>query len=212
MNLFDEIKEEAKKYFSEAKGSHDWEHTERVLMLCLHIGEREGANMEVLELAAILHDIARAEEDKQNGRICHAEKGAELAKELLNKYELKVDLIDEVAHCIEAHRYRNEKIPATIEAKILFDADKLDAIGATGIGRAFLFAGEIGAKLHNHEIDIEQTKAYTKEDTAYREFMVKLKYLKDKMLTKEGKRLAQERHSFMTEFFERLNREVDGDA
>ena len=86
----------------------------------------------------------------------------------------------------------------------------MDAIGAIGIGRAFLFAGEMGAKFHEKDVDIEKTKEYSKEDTAYREFIVKLRKIKDRMFTKEGKRIAKERHKFMVNFFDRLNKEVDG--
>ena len=96
----------------------------------------------------------------------------------------------------------------------LFDADKLDSIGAIGIGRAFLFAGEIGSKVHNDKKTIEnikETKAYSKEDTAYREYILKLVNIKDLLFTNEGKRIAKERHDFMVEFFNRLNREVDGE-
>lgn len=206
--MFDEIKEEVKKAFDDSKGSHDWEHTERVYNLCMHIGKKEDADMEILRLAAILHDIGRAHQDKSEGKICHAKKGAEIARDLLKKYDY--DKIDEVVHCVECHRFRNEKIPESKEAKIVFDADKLDCIGAVGIGRAFLFSGEIGAKLHNKDADMEKTEAYTKEDTAYREFIVKLRKVKDRMLTEEGKRLAKERHDFMVDFFDRMNKEVEG--
>jgi len=204
------IKEEVKLFFDTAKGSHDWEHTERVYKLCVKMGKKSNADMAVLRLAAILHDIGREDQDKSNGKICHAERGAFLAKPLLKKYGVKKDKIDEIVHCIETHRFRNNKIPQTKEAKILFDADKLDSIGATGVGRAFLFAGEIGAKLHNKGIDIKKTKPYTKEDTAYREFAVKLNKVKERMLTKEGRRIAEARHKFMVKFFDRLNKEVEG--
>ena len=211
-NLIEKIRIEAKGIFSTAKGSHDWEHTQRVLNLCMHIGKKENANMEILQLAAILHDIGRGLQDKSNGKICHAEKGAILAKGLLKRYNVDEGKINEIIHCIESHRFRNNKAPETREAKILYDADKLDAIGATGIGRAFLFAGEVGAKLHNdRDVNIEKTKPYTKEDTAYREFMVKLKKVKDTILTNEGKRIARERHDFMIKFFDRLNKEVEGE-
>jgi len=96
------------------------------------------------------------------------------------------------------------------EAKILFDVDKLDAIGAVGIGRAFLFAGEIGAKLHDKNVDIKKTKEYTKDDSAYREYLVKLRKIKNRMFTKEGKKIAREKHGFMVNFFNRLNKEIDG--
>ena len=211
MNLIEQIKEEVKSFFSDARGSHDWEHTERVYNICMHIGEKENADIEILKLAAILHDIGREEQDKLNGKVCHAEKGAILARELLEKYNLEKEKIDEIVHCIECHRFRGNKIPQTEEAKILFDADKLDAIGATGIGRAFLFAGEIGARLHNKDTDIEKTAPYSKEDTAHREFIVKLNKIRDRMLTQEGNRIAKERHDFMVDFFDRLNREIEGE-
>lgn len=204
------IKNEAKKFFRYSKGSHGWDHTERVYSLCLHIGKKEKADLFVIQCSALLHDIGRQHEDSSLGKTCHAEKGAIIARKILKKYKFNKETTDAIIHCIETHRFRGIKIPISKEAKILFDADKLDSIGAAGIGRAFLFAGEVGAKLHNKNIDIKKTKPYTSEDTAYREFLVKLCKIKDKMLTKEGKRMAKERHSFMLNFFNRLNKETDG--
>ena len=137
-------------------------------------------------------------------------KSAQLARELLSEFEIEKEKINKIIHCIETHRFRGNKAPKSKEAKILFDADKLDSIGAVGIGRAFLFAGEIGAKLHNKNVDINKTKSYTKEDTAYREYMVKLRKVKGRMFTDESKRIAEERHNFMVKFFDRLNKEIDG--
>ncbi len=94
----------------------------------------------------------------------------------------------------------------------VFDADKLDSIGAIGIGRAFLFAGQVGAKLHNTETDITTSSPYTVEDTAYREFMVKLCRVKERMITPLGRQLAEERHDFMSVFFARLEIEINGGA
>ena len=152
----------------------------------------------------------REQQDRTNGRICHAEQGASLARELLSQYSLDEETIGNIIHCIESHRYRGGTVPHTKEAQVLYDADKLDSIGAIGIGRAFLFAGEVGAYVHNSSAEIALTQPYTKEDTAYREFYVKLRYVKDTMLTDEGKRLARERHCFMEEFFSRLDKEVEG--
>lgn len=209
-NYLRNITSRAQKFFAGAKGSHDWDHTQRVYNLCLRIGKTEKADTEILEIAALLHDIGRGHQDECKGAVCHAEKGAELARKLLSEAGMQKEKIDRIIHCIEAHRFRGKKIPETIEAKILFDADKLDSIGAVGIGRDFLFAGEIGAKLHNKNVDIKKTKPYTKEDTAYREYLVKLRKVKDRMLTKVGKRLARGRHKFMVEFFDRMNKEMDG--
>lgn len=208
--MIDKIREEAKSFLENTDGSHDWGHTERVYKLCMHIAEREQVDLNILKLAAILHDIGRPHQDKLKGSVCHAEKGAILSKDILEKYNLDPKEIDQIVHCIECHRFRGHKVPQSKEAKILFDADKLDAIGAVGIGRAFIFAGVNGAKLHNKEVDIEKTEEYTEEDTAFREFMVKLRKVKDRMLTEEGKKLAEERHNFMIKFFNRLNEEVDG--
>jgi len=210
MNTFVKVKQEARNILNDSRGSHDWEHTLRVYRLAEHIGKVEQGNLEIVLLAALLHDIGRHHQDISNGKVCHAKKGAEMAREILTKENLPEEKIEQIYHCISSHRFRDNNKPRTLEAKVVFDADKLDAIGAVGVGRAFLFAGEVGAKLHNPDVDIANTEAYTKEDTAYREFMVKLRKIKTRMLTSEGRRLARERHRFMIDFFERLNQEVDG--
>jgi len=176
----------------------------------LRIGKKERGNLEILRLAALLHDIGRAAEDRSNGKICHSQAGASMAGKILIAHGVAKETMEGVIHCIRTHRFRKQDVPISKEAKILFDADKLDSIGAVGIGRAFLFAGEVGARLHNKDINLRKTKPYTKEDTAYREYLIKLRKIKDRIFTKEGKRIAVERHRFMVEFFERLNRETDG--
>jgi uncharacterized protein len=193
-------------------GCHGPDHAGRVYRTALYIGRLMGARLDVLGAAALLHDIGRPYEKENQGKVCHAEKGAELAREILQDFPFEAEIIEDIVHCIETHRYRGEKIPSSLEAKILYDADKLDCIGAIGIGRAFLFAGQVGAKLHNSEVDLASTQSYSTEDTAYREFKVKLSKVKDRLLTPEGRRLAQERHAFMEIFFERLEREVNGAA
>lgn len=204
------IKLRAEKMFSATRGSHDWEHTQRVLQLCRRIGMDEGVDMEVLLAAACLHDIGRACQDTTNGKICHAEKGRELACPIIEPLPITKERKENILHCIHAHRFRNPPAPATPEAKVLFDADKLDAIGAVGVARAFLFAGEVGARLHNPDVDLQKTRPYTREDTGFREFKVKLSRIKDGMLTREGTRIAGRRHAFMQAFFDRLQAEYRG--
>jgi uncharacterized protein len=208
--LVSRIKGEAGAFFRNARGSHDWDHTERVYRLCLRIGRKEKADLSVLELAALLHDVGRGEEDRSNGKICHGRTGAALARGILERHGLDRASVRAVVHCIRTHRFRKRAVPRTLEARILFDADKLDSIGAVGVGRAFLFAGEVGARLHDKAIDVRKTRPYTREDTAYREYLVKLGRVKDRMTTREGKRIAAERHRFMAAFFDRLNKETDG--
>ena len=206
----DEIKAFAVQCFSGARGSHDWDHTERVYNLCMHIGGGEGVDLKVLEIAAYLHDAGRTYQDESKGEVCHAEKGAEIAREILAELPVSDEQKTNIIHCIRSHRFRGNHRPKTPEAKVLFDADKLDAIGAVGIARAFLFAGEVGAKLHNPHVEPEDTEPYTAEDTGYREYKLKLSKIKDCMLTAEGRRMAKERHAFMEMFFQRFGAEYDG--
>ncbi|MDW7759956.1 MAG: HD domain-containing protein [Acidobacteriota bacterium] len=204
------IHEEARRFFRKARGSHGWDHTERVVNLCLRIGKKEGADLEVLALAAVLHDIGRGEEDRSNGAVCHSQSGIMLARGILKRHGVPERTAARVLHCIGTHRFRKKAGRRSLEAKVLFDADKLDSIGATGIGRAFLFAGEIGARLHDANVDPDRTKPYTADDTAYREYLVKLKTIRDRIFTREGRRIAESRHRFMVRFFDRLNRETQG--
>ncbi|MGD9032712.1 MAG: HD domain-containing protein [Desulfobacteraceae bacterium] len=207
----EDIRALAKKCFSNSLGSHDWEHSRRVYNLCMHIGQVEGADVEVLEIAAYLHDVGRSHQDESKGTVCHAEKGAEMATKLLDKYPISPEQKANVLHCIRSHRFRGDCRPETLEAKVLFDSDKLDSIGAIGIARAFQFAGEVGAKFHNPRVSPEETRPYTKEDTGYREFKLKLSKIKDRMLTAEGRFMAEERHAFMEKYFERFFQEYAGE-
>ncbi|MBU0480662.1 MAG: HD domain-containing protein [Proteobacteria bacterium] len=191
-------------------GCHGIDHSERVHATSLAIGREMGAKLEVLSAAALLHDIGRRDEHASKGKICHAVRGAELAAGLLAANAFHPGEISEICHCIATHRFRDNTPPLSLEARILFDADKLDSIGAIGIGRAFLFAGQVGARLHNTEADVTETSPYTVEDTAYREFMVKLIRIRERMLTPPGRKMADERHDFMVEFFARLEMEING--
>jgi uncharacterized protein len=208
--LLDKVRHAARSFFEKARGSHDWDHTLRVHALCLRIGPKEGSDMLVLEAAAYLHDIGRASQDAANGSLCHAVQGARRARTILDPLPMDGDRKANIVHCVRAHRFRDEHAPATVEARVLFDADKLDAIGAVGIARAYLFAGELGACLHNPHLAPEQAQPYSRDDTGYREYVVKLSKIKDRIITAEGKRLAGERHAFMTDFFERFLKEYAG--
>lgn len=207
--MIKELKKEAKKLMGEG-GCHDWDHVMRVFNLAINIGKKEDVNIEILELATILHDIARPEESKTKGKICHAKLGAKMAKDILKKYNYSEEIINAVEHCILAHRNKEKVEAKTKEAKVLFDADKIDSLGAIGLGRAFIFAGEHGAKVHNTSINIEDTCSYTVEDTAYREYWHYSKKMKDKLYTKEGKKIAKKRILFMKNFFKKLDNECAG--
>ena len=158
--------------------------------------------------AARRHPARRGQD---GGEHCHAELGAELAEEILREEGSDEKTLGEVIHCVATHRFRGDNPPESVEAKVLFDADKLDSLGAVGIGRAFQFAGEVGAMLHDPDVDPEKTEPYGPDDTAYREYLVKLRHIRERMLTKTGREMAESRSEFMKEFFERLNRETLGD-
>ncbi len=191
-------------------GAHGPDHSERVMRITMVMGRQMDARLDILAPAALLHDIGRKEESQSRGKICHAQRGAELATPLLRGLDYKENDIQTICHCIRTHRFRDMHQPESLEAKILFDADKLDSIGAIGIGRAFLFAGQIGARLHNPEQDPFSTSPYSLEDTAYREFRVKMSRVRHQMLTSVGLQLAEQRHAFMETFFDQLTRETHG--
>ncbi|MEF3245646.1 MAG: HD domain-containing protein [Caldisericaceae bacterium] len=194
--------------------SHDFEHTMRVMNMALRIAkDYPEADVKVIEFASILHDIARVKEDtdKEN-KIDHAILGAEMSREILKGFGYDDLFINEVAHAIETHRYRSERRPQTLEAKIVSDADKLDAIGAIGIARAFAIAGEYREPLY---IDVDEenlgvAKRITnfKEHAPNIEYFVKLRRIKELLYTESAKKLAKSRLEFMEVFFDRLKKEI----
>lgn len=208
--MLDALRRISEQYCLEEGGSHGPDHTERVFQLAMAIGRKMDARLDIIAPASLLHDIGRNQESRSRGTICHAEQGAKMAEPLLRDQGCSATDRAAICHCIRAHRFRGNTSPETLEAEIIFDADKLDSIGAVGIGRAFLFAGQIGARLHNAEIDPAETDSYSTEDTAYREFQVKMSKVRDQMLTPIGRQLAQRRHEFMETFFAELNREIYG--
>ena len=190
-------------------GCHDFDHTLRVLhnaeLLLRHYPD---ANGEIVRLAALLHDVGRVGESKEQGAPCHAETGAVKAVQMLLAHGYDMPTAMQVGDAVRTHRYRGDAPPETLEGQILFDADKLDSLGAVGVGRAFLVAGMLGARVHNTRETALGSPAYGREDTAYREYLVKLRHIPEKMFTAAGRELARERLKFMDEFFARLNMEV----
>lgn len=206
------VTQEARRRMRDARESHGWDHVLRVRTLALRIAGEEGAREDVVEAAALLHDVGRRAEEESGGRLCHAASGARESERVLEEVGAGEELVDAVSHCVAAHRFRGAQRPESLEARVLFDADKLDAIGAVGLGRAFLFAGEVGARLHNPEADPQRRPERGREDSALREFLVKLRHVKDGLHTGAGRRIAAGRHAFMEAFFERLEAEVRGEA
>lgn len=170
-------------------GSHGMDHTDRVTRMCRVIGEAEHADMDILIPAAILHDIARPRE-KEKG-LPHEIEGARMAEEFLAGIGYDRSRIPAIASAIRTHRFSTGNNPETPEAKILSDADKLDAMGAVGIARTFMRAAEHGGDI----------------DDAVFHFHDKLLKLRDRMYTETGKRIAHERHAQLVTFLDALEKE-----
>jgi uncharacterized protein len=199
-------------YPTEADSAHDFDHVLRVVAMADRIAWAEGANREVVRAAALLHDIGLDE-----GRAGHETSAANRAREILRAQGYDETFCNAVAHAIESHRFRSGPTPQTLEAKVLFDADKLDAIGAIGVARAFAFGAHRGQKLWS-EVPPDYTdqmngvEADPRQHTAVHEFQVKLSKIKDRLFTTTGKQIAGERHAFMVKFYEQLDQEVKGAA
>jgi uncharacterized protein len=186
-------------YEAAGDSTHDFDHVLRVYHLAERIGQAESADMVVLRTATLLHDIARPDQD--SGRVPdHAVEGAHRAQEILDGQP--PEFVEAVAHAIETHRFRADHPPQTLEAQILYDADKLDAIGAVGIARAFAYGAHRGQRLW--------AEPDANEHTAMKEFAVKLSKVKDSLFTETARAIARERHTFMVEFFQRMAAEVVG--
>lgn len=194
---------------------HDWDHTRRVLSTALQLAQTEGGDPGVITAAALLHDIARPEEMADQGKTDHALLGSQKAAEILQKLQIgDTPWQEHVCQCIRSHRYRsrNGEPPASIEARVLYDADKLDSLGAIGLARAFHFAGKTGARVHNTKEEALSGASYGREDSAYREYLVKLQHLPEAMLTSTGHALALQRAAFMQAFFQELDQECAAEA
>ena len=206
--FFDELKEKIQPYF-EKGGSHEFSHTERVYNLAMEISKDEGADMDIVKAAVLLHDIARHSEDK--GEVeCHAESGAKMAKEILEKTDFPKDKIENVCHSISVHRY-SKKLKAEIkEAEILQDADRLDALGAITIARIFMYNGMRGNKLH--DVNIKPGKEYLgQESTAINHFYEKIIKIKPETFkTKRARQIAKERYGFVQKFLKQFKEEWEG--
>ncbi|MBN1166759.1 MAG: HD domain-containing protein [Methanospirillaceae archaeon] len=176
--------------FFRRSGSHGLDHTLRVTRLCIEIGKAEGADLQILIPAALFHDVARPLE-KETG-IPHEQEGARIAEEYLRSDGCNEDRIQAIVHAIRSHRYSTGTRPETLEAEILSDADKLDAMGAVGIARTFMQAGEHGGGIKDASAHIHE----------------KLLHLREMMYTDTAAEIATERHALLQRFANALENET----
>lgn len=193
-----------------ADSAHDKEHVYRVLYSALQIArEEEKVDYDVLITACLLHDIGRKEQF-ENPDLCHALVGAEKACRFLAEQGFAEDFAQKVCHCIRTHRFRKAMPPETVEAKILFDADKLDVTGAIGIARTLMYKGDMAEPLY-HVLPGGKISDGSEDlgPSFFREYKFKLEKLYDRFYTVKGAELAAERRHIAAAFYESLYREVN---
>jgi uncharacterized protein len=207
--------EQARAYYQGADPVHDFDHVCRVLALAERIGRAAAADLEVLRAAALLHDAAGAAPGETQDRAEHHEASARFAAQVLADEGWPPERAEAVLHCIRAHRYRGTEAPRSLEAQILFDCDKLDVLGAIGVARAMAYAALAGQPLAGEPS--ERFRATGEKEpgephTPYHEFLFKLSRVKDRLHTAAARALAEERHAYLADYFERLRRETAGEA
>jgi uncharacterized protein len=201
-----------KTTLAQAEGGHDWFHIERVYKNALLIAESEKCDVEIVQLGALLHDIADSKFHDGDESI-----GPKTARTFLESEKVEPTIIDHVIAIIENISFKGGKVErqfSSIELDIVQDADRLDAIGAIGIARTFNYGGFKNRALYNPEIapNLTMTKDEYKNNEAptINHFYEKLLLLKDKMNTQTGKQIAQDRHRYMEDFLEQFYAEWEG--
>lgn len=201
-----------KKQLKNAESGHNWFHMERVYNNALLIAKEETCDLEVVQLAALLHDIADSKFHDGDETV-----GPKVARDFLTSEKVSEETINHVVLIIENISFKGgnfEKKFTSKELEIVQDADRLDAIGAVGIARTFNYGGFKNREIYNPEIEpnLNMSKEEYKNSTAptINHFYEKLLLLKDKMNTESGKKIAQQRHDFMETFLEQFYKEWNG--
>ena len=201
-----------KETLAQAEGGHDWFHIERVYKNALLIAASEKCDLEIVQLGALLHDIADSKFHGGDETI-----GPKTARLFLESENVVATTIDHVIAIIENISFKGGKVErkfSSVELDIVQDADRLDAIGAIGIARTFNYGGFKNRALYNPEIapNLSMTKEEYKNNEAptINHFYEKLLLLKDKMNTETGKQIAQDRHRYMEDFLEQFYAEWEG--
>lgn len=222
-DLIDKVKLFAtKKMASNKDSSHNIEHVLRVYKNAMLLSENEPVDLELIKIAALLHDIGGKKELKDSsGNVDHATESAKMAKPFLKELGLPSTKIKHILDCIVSHRFRTTNVPQTLEAKIVFDADKLETIGAIGVARCFSWVGKNNAHIYK-KVDIDQ---YAKENLSGHpkgriqdkskhspqiNWETKDKFILDYLYTNKAKKIAKKRKKFSEIFFDELERELKG--
>ncbi|MFN8495205.1 MAG: HD domain-containing protein [Caldilineaceae bacterium] len=205
---------EARQLYTGDDAAHDFDHILRVTRLGVRLAQAENADGEIVRIAALLHDVPVPDNGNALGatRRTHHLAAADFARQFLLARGMATERVQNVVHCIEAHRFRDQSIqPSTLEAQCLYDADKLDSMGAIGVGRAFAYAGHHGYRLWTESVAAAPAFAARPQGANYtpvHEFVYKLQQLLATLHTPTAKQIGAERHAFMVAFFNQLDAEM----
>lgn len=190
--------------------AHDKEHIYRVLYVAMAIAAtEESVDRDVLVAACLLHDIGR-EAQFRDPSLCHAEEGSRMAYDFLIKNGWSVAKAAHVRACILTHRYRNDRPPQSIEAKILFDADKIDATGTLGIARTLIYQGQVSQPLYSvDDAGNVMDGAGEEPPSFFGEYRYKLEKVYDRFCTLRGQAIARERRQSAVSFYDAMLREAN---
>lgn len=207
--LIKQIEHHVKQEFCGEATGHDWYHIDRVRNNAMNIQLKEGGDKEVIELAALLHDIS---DYKFNGG--DEKKGGQLAKELILQYKGTEELANQLQIIVDSISFKGAMVADTttsIEAKIVQDADRLDAIGAIGIARTFAYGGHVGNPIYDPELAPKLHSSFEEyksaKSTTINHFYEKLLLLESKMHTLTAKEVAKDRITYMNQFLEQFYKE-----
>jgi uncharacterized protein len=210
--FFEDLREKIQVYF-EKGGSHGFDHTARVYSLALKLSKGQKVDMDIIKASALLHDIFRLKEDK-NEVVCHAEHGSKEAGKILEETSFSKDKIEKVCYAISVHRHSKGLKAETKEAEILQDADRLDALGAITIARMFSTGGKFDIPLYAPHIPIDDKdrKGYETPST-FHGFHGKILKLKPETFnTERARKIAKKRYAFVEKFLKQFKAEWEGKA
>jgi uncharacterized protein len=206
--MYEMIKRKVERMLEDRDPAHDFHHIMRVYKNAKLIGQREGADMDVLLPAVLLHDIivypkGSAESSRSS------DESADLAEKILQSYGYSQDDINRVSYCIRSHSYAKGLVPASLEGRILQDADRLDALGAIGIARTFSISGSEKRTFYKADDPFcRSIRDLDDRQWTLDHFQTKLLKLKDSMHTRTAKKIAKERTIFMMLFIRQLQKEI----
>lgn len=205
--------QQAANWYPDPDPVHGFDHVLRVYFTAERLAQAEGADLEIVRAAALLHDVeGSAPTDGQ--RASHHEQSADFAALVLREEGWSEERIAAVQHCIRGHRFRGtNEPPVTLEAKVLFDADKLDVLGAIGAARTIAYAVQAAQPIYARPSAEFYESGQTlpgEPHSAYHEYLFKLRRVKDRLFTRSARAIGEERSAALVAFFEQLAGEMEG--